>query len=351
MATMSRLSIRHRSLAGMTMVVVAGATIAVGPSYAAERPGSIRPAIDSGFADPGFNTDGKNFYSYRTGGNARGAFTYATSPSMNGPWKVIGKSSMSTGNLPAWVGPSSKGDYSMWAPSVVRPETGGYVMYYSANKKGANQRCVGIATATAATGPFRAQSKPAVCGPSGTEVIDASGVSIGGKRFLIYKYNSPLPGGKRRYEIRASPLNVAGDTLTPGRAKTLLQVDGGEVLEAPDVIDYGGKVYLFVSRGSYLNCTYRTEVWRSDALLTGTFRRTSDLMRTNSTGLCGPGGAEVRRMVEDGKVWMVFHAWKCANSVKDCRPNEKSEKRRYRAMYTALIGWDSQGVPRVLDRR
>jgi arabinan endo-1,5-alpha-L-arabinosidase len=264
---------------------------------------------------------------------------------MDGPWTGRGPSMAS---LPRWVGQTPQGDFNLWAPSVVRNSAGSYVMYFTANNRATDDRCVGVATSAQPGGPFDPAPEPLVCGGAGVQVIDATGfLGAEGQRFVVYKVKKPVDGGTL-FEIRAHRTDSSG-TVRIGPAKTLITMRDNNI-EAPDVIASGGRVFLFVARGSFTDCSYRTEVWHAGALWTDTWQRAGTLMSTAATGLCGPGGAEVRRI--GGDTWMVFHAWKCAAGVPDCRPGDPTERRRYRAMYTGLIGWGADGrTPHVLNHR
>ncbi|MGH3729756.1 MAG: glycoside hydrolase family 43 protein [Micromonosporaceae bacterium] len=314
--------------------IAAGTTLLAAPAANAASVGDV--AIDKNFADPSILKSGKTYYAYATGGNAKGAFPYATAPSMAGPWTKHGRSMP---DKPAWVGPNSDGDYTFWAPSVFRNEQGTYVMYFTANKKGSSDRCIGAAVSNAAKGPFKALRNPLVC-RKGSEVIDPTEVKRGGQRYVLYKVNDH----RGHFQIRIQKVDQRG-LHTTGDPKVL--IEKSRQIEAPDATYHNGKVYFFVSRFSYTNCSYRTDVYRARSLTSGDWHFVKTLMSTRNTGRCGPGGAEVRTM--DGKLWMVFHAWKCAKNAR-CDAGSKSEKARYRAMLTSRLGWGPNGPKLIKDK-
>lgn len=326
-----------RSTRSRALVCLVAMCVLPGGVASAQPPGSVAVAIDGNFPDPSFVVDGTTYYAYATGGGSRGAFPYATAPSAGGPWTRHGAAMPS---VPAWAGPTSEGRYEFWAPSVFR-NGDSHVMYFTANNKATDDRCVGVAEAARPAGPFVARPEPLLCHRD-AQVIDASSFSEGGQRFVVYKVNRGTS-----VEIRVNKTDPAGAVLTSPH-RTLVVADTN--IEAPDLIASGGVVFLFVARGNYTNCTYRTEVWRADSVWDGTWRNAGTLMNSAGTGLCGPGGTEVRRV--GGTTWMVFHGWKCADAEPDCRPGDAGEKRRYRAMYTGRVGWGADGrTPRVLDHR
>ncbi|MGH3712025.1 MAG: glycoside hydrolase family 43 protein [Micromonosporaceae bacterium] len=292
-------------------------------------------AIDKNFPDPSVIKSGDTYYAYATGGNEDGAFPYASAPTMGGPWKIRG---WSMPDQPAWVGRNSDGNFTYWAPSVFRNDQGRFVMYFTANKKGTSDRCIGAAVADTATGPFKPLEKPMVC-RAGSEVIDPTGASGGGQRYVLYKVNDH----RGHFQIRIQKVGPNGLSAY-GDPKVL--IERSTQIEAPDVRHHDGKVYFFVSRLSYTNCSYKTEVYRADSLTSGHWTFMKTLMSTENSGRCGPGGAEVRTM--DGKMWMVFHAWKCPRDV-PCRPGDPKDAHRYRAMLTAQLGWGARGVPYLLN--
>lgn len=321
--------------AGLAVVatgVAVGTTMLAVPEAHAATVGDV--AIDKNFADPSFIKAGDTYYAYATGGDERGAFPYASAPSMNGPWKTHG---WSMRDKPAWVGRNADGKFTYWAPSVFRNGQGKFVMYFTANKKGTSDRCIGAAVADAAKGPFQPLEQPMAC-QAGSEVIDPTGVSAGGQRYVVYKVNDHRGHFQIRIrKVHAHGLHAYGDS-------TLL-IERPHQIEAPDVAFHDGKAHLFVSRFTYTDCSYKTEVYRAGHLNSRQWTLVKTLLSTDQSGRCGPGGAEVETI--DGKLWMVFHAWKCPRNV-SCKPGDRNDRHRYRAMLTSRVGWNAKGEPHLL---
>lgn len=295
------------------------AAVAAAPATAGAAPTSIAPAIQGKFADPSFLPTPNGVYAYATGNG----FPVATAPTIQGSaWTVRGKS-MPT--QPRWSGPDENGSHRDWAPHVFVNGEGRSVMYFTARRKRGGNQCVGVATAAAPIGPFRAHSKPLACADG--NAIDASSfVGSDGRRYVFWKVNL---GGV--YEIRVAPMGRRGLVRT-GRVRTLIRTDGA-IIEAPDVIRRGGRLYMFVARHGYTGCRYSTEVWTATSVLARKWRRQTTLMTTRGTGLCGPGGVEVEPI--GNQLWMVFHAWHHHG-----RPDQQ------RWMYTGRVAWRG-GVPYV----
>ncbi len=330
--TTSRSRTLKAGLAAAAAGIAVGTTLLAVPAANAATVGDV--AIDKNFADPSVIKSGDTYYAYATGGNEKGAFPYASAPSMGGPWRTRG---WSMPDQPAWVGKNSAGKFTYWAPSVFRNDQGKFVMYFTANKKGTSDRCIGAAVADAAKGPFKPLEKPMVC-RAGSEVIDPTRVGGKDQRYVLYKVNDH----RGHFQIRIQKVDPHG-LRAYGDPKVL--IERPKQIEAPDVVQHDGKVYFFVSRFSYTNCSYQTDIYRADHLTSGRWTFVKTLMSTKNSGRCGPGGAEVRTM--DGKLWMVFHAWKCPRKV-SCKPGDRDDPHRYRAMLTARLDWGAREAPYLL---
>lgn len=294
----------------------------------------VHKVIEGNFPDPGFmKASNGRYYAYATG---RG-FTVASSDRPSGGFVKHGPSMP---KMPAWVGNASDGSPRLWAPHVfqIPRQANGtqFVMYFTGHSRSFGNECVGVATSKGPKGPFVPQSKPLMCARSrGMEMIDPSMYrAADGKRYIIYKVGQYSP--TRNFEIRAHPVNsVTGTSLVPRVTSRLLAKSTSAVMEAPNVVRRGNKVYLFMSRNGYLDCNYSTQVWVADKLWGGKFRPLTTLsMKAPVSGkpFCGPGGAEV---IRDGSTYRIaFHTWKDFNPATKTRP-----------MWTGELRWTATGVP------
>jgi hypothetical protein len=320
------------------LVTAGGLAVTIGaigltPSSAEAGTRSVHRVTAGDFADPGFVKVGSRYYIYKTGG-----FGVKSSASATGGY---GATRATLTRKPAWV---NQGAPKLWAPDVFASSSGGkriYVMYFTGVAGSGRQQgvhCLGIATSTSPGGGFSPQSKPVLCAAkTGYEAIDPTHyVAADGTRYMAYKINYRNASG---FDIRAVQMNPAGTHRAAGVASRS-KIAPGSRIEGPSILRHGGDVYMFTSRGDYVNCTYSTDVWRADTFWKGTFRRVGTVMASNrSAGLCGPGGATV---IQDGGTTRVaFHAYADSNGngVRDSG---------VRRTYVATLTWSKSGVPSVV---
>ena len=297
----------------------AGVAEAAGPS-------SVRRVGTEEFADPGFAHFGSKYYLFRTGAG------YGARWTTSGGWSAVHKSMAA---IPAWVDHSKP---LLWAPEVFQSSDSRgalYVMYFTGESASRHVHCIGVATSRQPAGNYTPGAKPVVCSPwvsRGYEAIDPAAYRAkDGKRYLIYKSDYRNASG---FQIRAVQMDTQTGTRVVGNS--IAKIVSSTRIEGPSVIAHGGKVWLFASRGDYVNCSYNTDVWSANTFWGGRFTRVKTLMTTTSTRLCGPGGATVLNV--GGTTRIAFHAYVDANhnGVKD------SNKRQ---AYTGVLKWTSAGNP------
>ena len=154
-------------LAGAGAIAVA--SWAVPGQAAASHPLPVKTVSGKNYntPDPGVLLYHGRFYGFSTGGGLR----EWTAPTAGGPWTTpVNELVRST--LPGWVD-TSKG---IWSPHMIRTTSGTFIVYFSAALKGTSgsppgsdakpasgARCIGTATSSSPTGPFRAAPRPLVC--------------------------------------------------------------------------------------------------------------------------------------------------------------------------------------------
>lgn len=98
-------------------------------------------------------------------------------------------------NLPAWVDP---GRPDVWAPDVVRLGQGRFLMYYTAAlKSNPKLHCLGIASASTVTGPYRPIGQdPWICPKAQGGAIDPAGYydPKDNTRWVVYKIDGNAIG-------------------------------------------------------------------------------------------------------------------------------------------------------------
>jgi Glycosyl hydrolases family 43 len=236
-------------------------------------------------------------------------------------------------SIPSWVGKGSDGGRHLWAPNVfaVNDSKGRplYVMYFVGFKKSWGANCVGVATSRSPYRGFAATGTTVCAVHSDHEAIDPTAYrAANGKRYIIFKTNV---GNVRDFRIQSVQMgSQLGLTPISGTRRTLVSSPSAK-MEAPSVIRHGGKVWLFLSRGDYANCTYSTDAW-SAATFTSSYHEVWTVMSSGSTGLCGPGGATV---LTDGKTTRIaFHSWKNGTASS-----------KVRVAWVGVLKWTSGGSP------
>lgn len=273
-----------------------------------------------------------------------------------GPWQELAPT-LTT--FPSWVLP---GD--LWAPHLQQVE-GGWVLYYSALVAGLTPgaRCVGVATATTAAGPFTPFGEaPLVCPPRldvppaedqlldrpgdlpASGAIDASVFAErDGRLYLLYKTQG-TPSSIRMVLLTPDGLHVA-----PGkRSRMLLRSPG--IIENPALVRQGSHYVLFTSEGWFGDCDYRT-TWRKTERKWRWQVQSANFLGPVITGLCGPGGAGVLIPRRAGRVRMFFHGWVCGRTPEPCpsgfRRDRDAAMLPVRGMYAALLSWGEDDTPEI----
>jgi beta-xylosidase len=235
-----------------------------------------------------------------------------------------------------------------WAPEVI--EAGGrWLLYYTAHHRKRDRQCVGVAVASAPTGPFRDTSaEPLVCQDDLGGTIDAHPFRDGdGQLYLYYKNDGNNPRVLKPSQIWAQRLSADGLRLT-GDAVPLVKNDQHwewRVVEAPAMVRRPGGYTLFFSAnhfgweadqrfsnyaigyaqcdGPMGPCTDAAE----NPILYSYFKRPAGC-------LSGPGHPTVFNA--GARSFIAFHAWAATSS---CR---KADDKRH--LYVAPLSW-KEGKP------
>ena len=322
----------------------------VAPAHADEP--IPRPVLNVDFPDPAVVATRSGLVGYSTGD----LVPHAWSRNDDGQWQrdrgVLTK-------RPSW---SREG--GIWAVDVARVR-GRWLLYYAAPVRGMGEhgRCIGVARADRARGPFRPVGRsPLVCpsyanAPQAQDpllprdpslpragVIDPSVfVDSAGAPHLLYKTDR-IPS-----TIRMVALTRSGQAVGTGEvSRELVRSEG--VVENPVLVEQPEGFVLIVSEGDWTKCTYRTLWLRSIDLADWTAAETGVLLDSDTTRLCGPGGADVVEVPGRPKARLYLHGWTCHSTDLPCEGRAKwdhrDRARGVRAMYAAVLGW-SGGLPQV----
>jgi arabinan endo-1,5-alpha-L-arabinosidase len=272
------------------------------------------------------------------------------SPAPAGPWRSAGRA---LAELPGWA----RRDTSIWASDLV-PTKNGWLLYFSALVKGlgTDGRCIGVATASSPLGAFEPAPRPLICpsaaatppasdpvdpggAPTPAGVIDPDGYTAGnGRRYLTYRTQG-LPA-----TIRVVPLTRSGKRAVPGATGVPVLASTG-VVENPVLVRRDSHWVLFTSEGYYGGCGYRTTYRISPSLGGLATAPRQDLLKRASTGLCGPGGADLV-----GRT-LFFHSWTCPSAKPSCKGSRDYHRRAKfmakRSLFAARLRWTPSGEPRI----
>ncbi len=258
------------------------------------------PVLELNFPDPAvIEVDGA-FYSFATNSNHRNIPVARSYDLID--WSLLADA---LPELAPWVQPLPN---MVWAPEVIQIGEG-FRMYYVAHDRASGRQCIGAASSPFPEGPFRdGSTQPLVC-PAGFErAIDPSPYQDGSR---LYLYFSGVCCGQPN-GIYAQRLSSDG-LATSGGPTLVIQVDAGwegTVVEAPTMLKYSGKYYLFYSGNDYRNETYAVgyAVCKS-ALGPCAKAKENPLLATGSTSsrAIGPGHQSIIKVGQD--YWMLYHGW------------------------------------------
>ena len=165
-----------------------------------------------------------------------------------------------------------------------------------------------------------------------------------GGPYLLYKTDR-IPSSIRVVPLSRSGIRVAAPSVE------LFRHDG--VLENPVVVRRPEGYVMLLSQGDFGRCSYRTVWRRSASLLDWTAAEEGVLLDRGTTGLCGPGGADVSGVPRGSRLRLFLHAWTCER--RPCPSGVDLVKKRprlgsRRPMYAADLAWPG-GIPTVATWR
>jgi beta-xylosidase len=259
-----------------------------------------RPVLGRNFPDPGaIEVDGV-FYAFATNAN-RANIQAARSDNLI-DWTLLPDA---LPQLAPWAQPLPG---MVWAPEVTKAGAG-FNMYYVAHDRASGVQCIGVATSPGPAGPYLDTSgQPLVCPAGFQRAIDPSPYSDGRD---LYLYFSAVCCGQPNgiYVQKLAP----GGLATAGAPRLLISVDAaweGSVVEAPSIVKYRSRYYLFYSGNDYRNASYAVgyAVCKTAAGPCSKARE-NPILSTGSTGSAAAGPGHQYVIQVGGGYWMLFHGW------------------------------------------
>jgi beta-xylosidase len=258
------------------------------------------PVFAENFPDPGVIRHEDTWYAYGTN-NAAAGVPVLTSPDLV-HWTGAGDAMPAIG---AWASPGNT-----WAPEVIAAEGGGWLLYYTARSTATDRQCIGVAYAEKPEGPFVDDSEqPLICQAGEGGSIDASPYTAAdGKRYLYWKNDGNAI--QQPTYLYVSELSADGRKLT-GEPKRLLVNDAAwedHVIEAPQLVEHDGKLYLFYSANAFDRDVYAMGYATCDSPLGPCHKAAENPILKTSAAAAGPGHSFLVT-TPAGESWLLYHAW------------------------------------------
>ena len=254
-----------------------------------------------------------------------------------------------------WAAKMSNGKPANWAPAVAYL-AGRYVNAHAVQMRhGSARHCLTLATSPKPDGPFRnSSSKPFYCSSDPNGSIDPAWMQVGGKVYLIWK-NAGIKGSKPT-EIMARQMRPGGMRFArDSRARVLLRTQSsweGNVIEAPAMIRYAGRYYLFYSGNHYATDRYAIGYATCTGPLGPCQRASTGPLLATDDVLAGPG-AQSPIVDQDGRLRLAYSAWRTGHvgypTSKACLDTAAGCNQR--RMYIATLAAAADGTLSVTDPR
>jgi hypothetical protein len=337
---MAAMNTRHlrRLLGAVTLSAAVGSTTLLGVTSAGAADDE-----SNDFRFPGADTmalhDGSGKY-VTYGASARSRkVPYA----VHGSGDTVGSSPTIAGDaLPGGGGAWTDKSKNIWTPGAFHHRKNGvgrYYLFYTAKRKGSDQRCVGVASSREPFSGFTAEPKPLVCPAKDNRwAIDADVTrGPGGAIWLTWRDGQRAQGAESALSVMMLKFRADGTVDRNSTPRVLLRSDnltwahyrdgaGVTVIENPSAFHHRGSWYLFYSGNSWPTNYYATGIafcganlandvcspmpgpnraWFSYA---GPGEHLPDRMRKRGLpgDKRGPGAMDVYR-ARDGKPWVTWN--------------------------------------------
>ncbi len=296
--------VRRLTALAAVLVLAAGCSSSpTTPTSETSKPSGVptftNPVYSENFPDPGVISANGTWYAYGTN-NPGANVPVLTSPDLV-TWTPQGDVLPEVGS---WA---TKGH--TWAPEVVAA-AGGYLLYYTARSTATDRQCIGVAYASAPGGPFVDESdSPLICQADEGGSIDASPyLDADGKLWLHWK-NDGNAIGQPTY-LYGSALSGDGRSLT-GKTVRMLRNDAAwedHLIEAPQLVRQGGRLYMFYSANAYDRDVYAVGYAECDGPLGPCRKAAENPILKSSPAAAGPGHSFLVT-TPSGQTWLLYHAW------------------------------------------
>jgi putative cell wall-binding protein len=289
-----------RRLAVFATVLVTLGLLSVAPTDALTGPAPTNPVRTRSYPDPFVLPVDGTYYAYATDGDLGEVQLIKSTDLVR--WTEVGDALSSA---PAWGQ-----DDDVWGPAVTRLGTSSYVLYASFVNEDTGKRCVGAATSTTPTGPFKAVDSFKLCDDARGGVIDPSVYNASGTRYLLWKTEGVVGSNAEPPSVFSQALSTNGLSRTGSSARIFRseQPWEGTLVENPSMVADGTRTYLFYSGNEWESASYKIG-WAACAGPLGPCIApvNKPLMESEAPHVFGPGGGAVFR--DDVGYWMALAAW------------------------------------------
>ncbi len=269
------------------------------PTASPSASGFTNPVYQGNVPDPQIVADGtRGYLAIATNGNGMNVQTL-TSPDMV-HWQ------QGSDALPRVASWSSAG--KVWAPEIIAWPDGTYRLYYTTKAPQDQWQCLSVASSRTLAGPYvDSSTKPIVCEVAEGGSIDPSPfIDTAGRAWLYWKNDGNAIGLDTH--LKVARLSTDGRSTT-GAVTTLFKQTlpwEGHLVEAPSVVEIGGRFHLFYSANDYGSDRYAVG-HAVGATPTGPFRKDPQPVLSTNAVAAGPGHDQLIKV--GAQWWMVYHAW------------------------------------------
>lgn len=214
--------------------------------------------------------------------------------------------------LPSWA---AKG--FTWGPTVQRYDDG-YVLYFSARSKSAGTQCIGTATSERPEGPYEpagtsggSSPSPLVCQTDAGGSIDPAVYHDGDDYWLVWKNDGDSAGDPVALWVQQLTDDGLGLTDGSSATKVLEPSEGwqGDLIEAPDMVEVDGTLYLFYSANDFDTRHYAIGYATCEHPTGPCTNRSERPFVHSADKVDGPGGESIFKDPL-GRWWIAFHGWR-----------------------------------------
>jgi len=248
--------------------------------------------------DPFVWRDSENFYLVTTNQRGKNVPLFRSIDLQN--WIPLGDA---LPDLPDWA---QKG--FTWAPEIIRFQ-GSYWLFYTSRMRKSGFPCIGLARAATPEGPYHDDSEsPMICMDDKGGAIDASPFVDNGKLYLLWKANG------NRLRIRTAIMLAEIDPIQrvlKSDLATLIENDAeweGRSVEAPSLIKYDGRYYLFYSGAMFHTRKYAVGYASADSINGPYFKYRGNPIISSTHQRIAPGHQSIFKDGEE-RYWIAYHAY------------------------------------------